>query len=138
MDNQITPYQAMKTALQKIANPIAFMQEEAVKEGAQLNGMMAIQIASDPNYLKNIAQTALNLVDIIEFNAKEKADKEAKGWEDFREGAFKSWKEKQPKEEETVDDSFDDSNMVIVNKPRSIGKTSTSDDTMSIIINTMC
>lgn len=28
---------------------------------------------------------------------KEKSDKEAQGWEDFREGAYNSWKEKQEK-----------------------------------------
>jgi hypothetical protein len=47
-------------ALDEIANPIKHMQIRAEADGAQLNGMMAIQIAKDPEYLKQIAARVLN------------------------------------------------------------------------------
>lgn len=46
-------------ALEKIANPIKYIRQEAEKEGGALNGVMAIQISNDANYLKGIAQAAL-------------------------------------------------------------------------------
>lgn len=46
-------------ALDEIVNPIQHMQIRAKEEGAQLNGMMAVQLASDANYLKQIADRAL-------------------------------------------------------------------------------
>ena len=44
--------------LKEIVDPIKVM-KESLKEGETLNGMMAIQISNDSNYLKNIAITTL-------------------------------------------------------------------------------
>lgn len=50
--------QVLREALEKIANPINFMQAE-LKEGETINGQMAIQLSNDAAYLKSIAITAL-------------------------------------------------------------------------------
>lgn len=46
------------TALEEIIAPIQFMQER-LEEGEQLNGMLAVQLTKDPEYLKDIAKDAL-------------------------------------------------------------------------------
>lgn len=51
---------ALQEALDEIANPIKYMQIRAEKEGTQINGAMAIQLAKDPSYLKEIATKALS------------------------------------------------------------------------------
>lgn len=48
-----------RAALERIANPIAHMQRRAEAEGLVLNGMMAVAMASDHNYLKGLAKEAL-------------------------------------------------------------------------------
>lgn len=48
-------------ALDEIANPFKYMQLRAEKEGASINGMMAMQIEKDPEYLKSIARKALEV-----------------------------------------------------------------------------
>ncbi len=49
----------LQEALEKIENPIKWLQIEAEKNGYELNGDMAIQTSNDANYLKGIARTAL-------------------------------------------------------------------------------
>lgn len=49
----------MRTALWQIANPIAHLQQEAEKEGGKLDGMGAISLAKDANWLQGIARKAL-------------------------------------------------------------------------------
>ncbi len=51
--------QRLREALRKIADPIASMRSDAEAQGAKLNGMMAVQLAADANYLKGIAAEAL-------------------------------------------------------------------------------
>lgn len=46
-------------ALERIANPIEFMQREAKKNGDELNGRAAILLSNDAQYLKDIAKNAL-------------------------------------------------------------------------------
>ena len=48
----------LKEALDRIADPIAYM-ERNLKEGERLDGMMAIHIANNPEYLKKIAEAAI-------------------------------------------------------------------------------
>lgn len=48
-------------ALEKISNPINFLQEEAAKLGGKLDGKMAIEISNDAATLKEWARKALNL-----------------------------------------------------------------------------
>lgn len=47
-------------ALAKIANPIKWLQIDAENQGAKLNGSVAVQLSKDPEYLRSIAETALN------------------------------------------------------------------------------
>ena len=47
------------SALQKIANPIKYLQDEAEEEGARLDGYMAIQLTKDANFYQEIARKAL-------------------------------------------------------------------------------
>lgn len=85
----------MKEALEEIVNPIWFMQDRAEKEGNKIDGMYAITLDKDPNYLKGIAKKALDKISEMEKIEKEKTDKENKGWEDQRETMFNAWKNKQ-------------------------------------------
>jgi hypothetical protein len=48
----------LKEGLKEIVSPILFMQDR-LQEGEKLNGMMAIQLSEDPNYLKEIAKKVL-------------------------------------------------------------------------------
>ena len=54
-----TVFKIAISALEKISNPLKYLQKEADKEGVQLNGTMAIHLANDHNYLKGIAINAL-------------------------------------------------------------------------------
>ena len=45
-------------ALEEIIHPVRFMQAR-LEEGEQLNGMVAVQLTKDPEYLKDIAKAAL-------------------------------------------------------------------------------
>lgn len=48
-----------KEALKKIANPVKYLEDEAKKIGANLNGHIAVELANDANYLRGIAINAL-------------------------------------------------------------------------------
>ena len=52
----------LREALERIANPIAYM-ERNLKEDERLNGMMAIQISNNAEYLKGIAEAAIKNTD---------------------------------------------------------------------------
>lgn len=49
-------------ALQRICDPIWYMQEKAKQEGYNINGIMASQLSNDPSYLKSIAREALEAI----------------------------------------------------------------------------
>ena len=49
----------MWVALDEIAFPIHYMNMEAQKNGSQLDGSMALKLAEDPNYLRNIAKKCI-------------------------------------------------------------------------------
>ena len=49
----------LEKALRRIANPIAELQREAEESGYKINGPMAVQLAGDANFLKEIAKEAL-------------------------------------------------------------------------------
>jgi hypothetical protein len=51
----------LERTLAKITNPIPAMEEEADEIGAKLNGQMAMELANDPEYLKDLARAALNV-----------------------------------------------------------------------------
>jgi hypothetical protein len=48
-----------RDALREIVDPISAMRQLAADEGARLDGMMAVTLAKDPEYLKGIARAAL-------------------------------------------------------------------------------
>ncbi|WAJ27592.1 hypothetical protein [Antarcticirhabdus aurantiaca] len=50
----------LKAALERIVNPIGFMQKQAEATGFKLDGHMAMTLSNDANYLKGIAQKALD------------------------------------------------------------------------------
>jgi hypothetical protein len=50
----------LREALEEIAEPIAAMKKRAEAEGGTINYMMADNIASSPQYYKQIAKRALN------------------------------------------------------------------------------
>jgi hypothetical protein len=54
-----TKEQLMTEALTKIAFPVSYLQDEAKKEGAQLNGQIALQLSGNADWLKSIAQKCL-------------------------------------------------------------------------------
>jgi len=45
-------------ALEEIASPVKFMREQ-LEDGEQLNGLMAMEITSSPDFYKKIARSAL-------------------------------------------------------------------------------
>lgn len=51
----------LRAALQKIANPIGYLQEYAKQEGRQLDGHVAVQISKDAGWLKSEAAKALSI-----------------------------------------------------------------------------
>lgn len=52
-------YQIAIDALKQIANPIGHLKAN-LKEGEVLNGQQAILLSENPNYLKGIAEQALD------------------------------------------------------------------------------
>ena len=46
-------------ALERIANPIEFMQKEANESGMRLNGLAVTALSNDPYHLKSIAKRAI-------------------------------------------------------------------------------
>lgn len=85
----------LREAIENIANPIEYLRKEAEKEGGKLDGMYAVYMAKDGNWLQEMARKALVKVQEIETKRKETADKEAKGWEDQREAMYNAWKKKE-------------------------------------------
>ena len=55
-----TKEKLQEEALRKIANPIAWLQNDAEKRGLRLDGNWAIQMAGDSNYLRGIANDCLS------------------------------------------------------------------------------
>lgn len=49
----------LQLTLQEIANPIKFLQQRADEQGVKLNGLFAINLATDAGYLKSLAKQAL-------------------------------------------------------------------------------
>lgn len=49
----------LRAALDKVANPITYLQKEAQAQGDVLNGGMAVALANDPHWLRSIASEAL-------------------------------------------------------------------------------
>jgi hypothetical protein len=52
-------FEEMVNALEQIAEPIAALQKYAKKEGRKLDGHMAVQLSTDPHYLRGIASAVL-------------------------------------------------------------------------------
>jgi predicted nucleic acid-binding Zn-ribbon protein len=52
---------ALEDALNKIADPISYLQSKAEKEGKQLDGQMVIAFSNSANCLKDIARAALEV-----------------------------------------------------------------------------
>ena len=50
----------LRMALDKIANTLKYMQMETRAKGAELNGVYAIMLSKDPNYLQKIALAELD------------------------------------------------------------------------------
>jgi len=50
----------LRMALDKIANPLKYIQMEARAKGAELNGVYAIMLSKDPSYLQEIAIAELD------------------------------------------------------------------------------
>lgn len=50
----------LRMALDKIANPLKYIQMEARAKGAELNGVYAIMLSKDPSYLQEIALAELD------------------------------------------------------------------------------
>jgi hypothetical protein len=50
----------LREALDRIARPIWWMQQDAKRDGCQINGAMAVVLADSGNYLRGIAEKALN------------------------------------------------------------------------------
>jgi hypothetical protein len=56
----------LRMALDKIANPLKYIQMEARAKGAELNGVYAIMLSKDPSYLQEIALAELDEDDDFE------------------------------------------------------------------------
>jgi hypothetical protein len=52
-------------ALENIASPIAYLQAEAKKNGAVLDGSKAVELSNDPNFLKQIAEKAIREINLL-------------------------------------------------------------------------
>ena len=50
----------LENALWRISNPVSALQNDAKRDGADLNGHMAIQLSNDANMLKQWANSALH------------------------------------------------------------------------------
>lgn len=90
MENKIeyTAEYLMKEALQKIANPIAYLQQEAKEQGAQLDGMGAIALANNANWLSSVAARALLEIGDIQAQQKILNDKEPQKEDKFPGDSF--------------------------------------------------
>lgn len=53
------PCERYKEALERISNPIRYLQQEADITGAKLDGVMAIKLSEDANWLQKLASAAL-------------------------------------------------------------------------------
>jgi len=49
----------LRHALDRIANPVKNLHQEAANEGCELNGQVAMKLAADARYLRDIAVDAL-------------------------------------------------------------------------------
>ena len=49
----------LERQLEKIAEPIAGMENEAERRGCKLDGRMAVELSKDPTYYQQIAKAAL-------------------------------------------------------------------------------
>lgn len=94
---QYSKEEIMRQALEKIANPIAYLQQEAKDQGGQLDGMGAIALANNANWLSSIAARALHEISEMEAQQKKLSDIEDKGWEDQRSAMYEAWKDKEDK-----------------------------------------
>jgi len=65
-----------KEALKKISNPVGWMQNDAEKRGLRFDGMWAIKIAENPNWLREIATNCLSEIAALEKQIKEQESKE--------------------------------------------------------------
>ena len=74
-----------REALSKIAFPLKYLKDKADKEDATLNGMMALQICQDANWLKQIAEDCLMETDELEAKMKEVTDADIEMWANSKE-----------------------------------------------------
>lgn len=65
LSQTIAIMEVARRALARISNPLAALQNDALEAGNKLNGPMALQIASDPEYLKSLATAALASIDAL-------------------------------------------------------------------------
>jgi hypothetical protein len=59
MDKRDKLIKKLEEALNKIAFPLKYLQNKAKEEGTIINGMMALSICQDANWLKQIAEDCL-------------------------------------------------------------------------------
>ena len=52
-------YEVLRIAIRKIAWPMQWLQEYAEDHGLEIDGPAAVELANDPNYLKQLAQQAM-------------------------------------------------------------------------------
>lgn len=62
----MTKEQVYKEALEHILNPIAHLQKQAENSGDRFNGHVALVLSNDPEYLKEVAERALEYTPPIE------------------------------------------------------------------------
>lgn len=65
------------TALRNILSPIKYLQDEAEKDGARLDGYMAIQLTQNASFYQEIARNALEAIDTV-VSALETRDKSSR------------------------------------------------------------
>lgn len=53
---------ALQEALESVASPVGFMRRQAEATGDRFDGHAAVYISKDPEFLKGIAQDALNKI----------------------------------------------------------------------------
>lgn len=59
-------YEVLRIAMRKIAWPMMALRELAEDQGHDFNARKAIEIANDPEYLKNIARIAMADIAVID------------------------------------------------------------------------
>ena len=62
----VRPGAAAISALRKIANPIKYLLDEAEREGAKLDGRIAVQMTKDASFYQEIANRALKEISKME------------------------------------------------------------------------